>query len=124
MTAFSAFDASEKGFSVGDLEIKKDDYHDRCWFRTGDAWELPTIEPKPTAEFKTLLEWATVVRKLGVRANADTPEATRHARDFGAEGIRLCRTERMLNTKERLPIVKKIILADTEEDKKRALDKL
>ena len=86
--------------------------------------EVPTIEPELTTEFKVLLGWASHARRLGVRANADTPEAAKNARNFGAEGIGLCRTERMFNAKDRLPTVQEMILAETEEDRKRALNKL
>jgi len=86
--------------------------------------EVPTIEPELTTEFRVLLGWASRARRLGVRANADTPEAAKNARNFGAEGIGLCRTERMFNAKDRLPTVQEMILAETEEDRKRALNKL
>ncbi|MCS7127240.1 MAG: pyruvate, phosphate dikinase [Thaumarchaeota archaeon] len=86
--------------------------------------EVPTVEPEMTEELRTLLGWADEVRRLGVRANADTPEAARRAREFGAEGIGLCRTERMFNAPERLPIVREMIMATTEEERKRALEKL
>ncbi len=86
--------------------------------------EVPTVEPELTPEFRKLLAWADEMRRLGVRANADTPEAARKAREFGAEGIGLCRTERMFNQPERLPIVREMIMAATEEERRRALDKL
>jgi len=86
--------------------------------------EVPTIEPELTTEFRVLLGWASHARRLGVRANADTPEAAKNARNFGAEGIGLCRTERMFNAKDRLPTVQEMILAETEEDRRRALNKL
>lgn len=86
--------------------------------------EVPTVEPEMTEELRTLLGWADEVRRLGVRANADTPEAARRAREFGAEGIGLCRTERMFNAPERLPIVREMIMATNEEERKRALEKL
>jgi len=86
--------------------------------------EVPTVEPELTPEFRKLLKWADELRRLGVRANADTPEAARKAREFGAEGIGLCRTERMFNQPERLPIVREMIMAATEEERRRALDKL
>ncbi len=86
--------------------------------------ELPTIEPEPTPEVIELLKIADRIRRLGVRANADTPEAAAKARANGAEGIGLCRTERMFNAKDRLPIVQEMILAETPEERKQALDKL
>jgi pyruvate,orthophosphate dikinase len=86
--------------------------------------EAPTIEPELTPEFRQLLEWADDLRRLGVRANADTPEMAAKAREFGAEGIGLCRTERMFNAPDRLPIVREMIMAETEEERRRALEKL
>ena len=86
--------------------------------------EVPMVEPELTEDFRTLLNWADQVRKLGVRANADTPGAAKNAMNFGAEGIGLCRTERMFNVKDRLPIVQEMILAENEEDRKSALDRL
>ncbi len=86
--------------------------------------EVPTIEPELTAEFKQLLAWADEFRRLGVRANADTPEMAAKAREFGAEGIGLCRTERMFNAPDRLPIVREMIMAETEEERRRALEQL
>jgi pyruvate,orthophosphate dikinase len=74
--------------------------------------------------FSKLLGWADAVRKLGVRANSDTPVDARTAFAFGAEGIGLARTEHMFFGPERLPIVKEMILADNEPDRRRALDKL
>ena len=86
--------------------------------------EIPTIEPKFSEEMKTLLGWADKVAQLKVMANADTPDAAQKAVEYGAMGIGLCRTERMFNDVERLPIVVEMILANTLEDRKAALDKL
>jgi pyruvate,orthophosphate dikinase len=86
--------------------------------------ELPTEEPELTAEFSRLLAMSDEVRKLGVWANADTPEATAKAVQFGAEGIGLCRTERMFNAPNRLPIVREMILSRDEEGRKKALHEL
>ncbi len=82
------------------------------------------IEPQLSPEFLTLLEWADKVRVLRIRANADTPEDARRAREFGAEGIGLCRTEHMFMSHDRLPSVQSMILANTKEDRQTALDKL
>ncbi len=71
-----------------------------------------------------MLAWADDVRRLGVRANADTPEDAARAREFGAQGIGLCRTEHMFFGPERLPIVQEMILADTEEGRRAALERL
>jgi pyruvate,orthophosphate dikinase len=86
--------------------------------------EAPTIDPELSGEFGTLLTWADDQRTLGVRANADTPENAKKAREYGAEGIGLCRTERMFNATDRLPIVQEMILADTDEAKQDALERL
>ncbi len=77
------------------------------------------VEPKPSKEFVTLLEWADSVRKLGIRANADTPEDAKRAREFGAEGIGLARTEHMF-LGDRLPIVRRAILADRDDEERDA----
>ena len=86
--------------------------------------EVPLVEPEMGETFKEILIWADEMRKLGVEANADTPEDAMRAREFGAEGIGLCRTEHMFMGHDRLPVVQKMILADTEEDRRRALDAL
>ncbi len=86
--------------------------------------EVPTIEPELTEELKEILRMADRFRRLGVRANADTPEAAEKARAFGAEGIGLCRTERMFNAPDRLPIVREMIMASDDDGRRRALEKL
>jgi pyruvate, orthophosphate dikinase len=85
---------------------------------------VPMIEPELTDDFRTLLSWADKSRRLGVWANADNPEAARKASEFGAEGIGLCRTERMFNASDRLPIVREMIMAEDEEHRKEALRRL
>ena len=85
---------------------------------------IPTIKAHFPEELKTLLGWADEIADLKVMANADTPDAARVAREYGAMGIGLCRTERMFNASDRLPIVIDMILADTEEDRQLALDRL
>lgn len=93
---------------------------------TGNVFlgEVPTIEPEFVEDLLMLLEWADDIAELGVMANADTPEAARKAKEYGAMGIGLCRTERMFNQPERLPIVQEMILADTSGERKKALDRL
>jgi pyruvate,orthophosphate dikinase len=93
---------------------------------TGDVYagEVPTVEAEFSAEMSTLLAWADEVARLKVMANADTPEAAARARGFGAVGIGLCRTERMFNGTDRLPIVQEMILAETPEQRQAALDRL
>jgi len=85
---------------------------------------VPTIEPTLSSHARQLLGWADEVRMLGVRANVDTPESATKAREFGAGGIGLCRTERMFNAQDRLPIVQEMILATTEAERRGALEKL
>jgi pyruvate,orthophosphate dikinase len=86
--------------------------------------EVPMIEPTLSDEFEILLNWANETKKLAVRANADTPEAAAKAREFGAEGIGLCRTEHMFMAQERLPIVQEMILSENIADRQEALAKL
>jgi len=93
---------------------------------TGNVYQgiIPTVEPTFSEELKTLLSWADEKATLKVYANADTPEGAQKASSFGAMGIGLCRTERMFNGTDRLPIVIEMILADTNEDRQVALDRL
>ncbi|MFW6022915.1 MAG: pyruvate, phosphate dikinase [Halanaerobiaceae bacterium] len=86
--------------------------------------QVETIDPEMDEDFDTLMSWADDIRSLGVRTNADTPEDAAKAIEFGAEGIGLTRTEHMFFDEERLPIVQQMILADSEEARQVALDKL
>ncbi len=86
--------------------------------------DVPMLDPELSPEFQQLLEWADQIRQLGVRANADTPVDAAKAREFGAEGIGLCRTEHMFMAQDRLPIVQEMILAESVEKRREALDKL
>src|SRR3989442_4302703 len=86
--------------------------------------EVPVIEPSLAGEIEELLRWADEVRTLGVRANADYPRDARKAREFGAEGIGLCRTEHMFMETERLPIMQQMIMAATEGERRASLDRL
>ena len=86
--------------------------------------EIPTVEPKLTDDFKTILGWAQKLKKLGIRANADTSQAAKLARIYGAEGIGLCRTERMFNAHDRLPVFVEMIMAKTVTERKEVLEKL
>ena len=86
--------------------------------------KVPLIEPEIKGEFLELLKMADEVRKLGVRANADTPEDVQKALEFGAEGIGLCRTEHMFMAQERLPVVQSMIMSRTKEDRQDYLNKI
>ena len=86
--------------------------------------EIPTVEPEFTEELTTVLGWADEVARLKVMANSDTPVDARRALKYGAVGIGLARTERMFNDPERLPIVIDMIVADTQEERQEALDRL
>ncbi len=83
--------------------------------------EVPMVEPEMGEELGEILSWADRYRKLGVRANADTPEDAQRARDLGAEGIGLCRTEHMFMGQDRLPVVQRMILASSLDERKKAL---
>ncbi|MGC8652276.1 MAG: pyruvate, phosphate dikinase [Candidatus Micrarchaeia archaeon] len=83
--------------------------------------ELKLIEPTITQSTKKLLGWADQIRRLGIRANADTPEMVAKAMENGAEGIGLARTERMFTSQDRLKVVRKMILADSEDERRRQL---
>ena len=118
-------DAKARTFRIGDVEVCEGD------FITIDGTDgavicgqIHTIAPDLSAEAERVLKWADEIRELGVWANASTPEAARAALKFGAEGLGLCRTERMFNAVDRLPIVVEMILADSEEERKKSLDRL
>ena len=114
-------------FTVGDVTVREGD-----WLSldgtTGDVMpgRLELAGSKPPREFATILKWSDEVRKgkLDVRANADTDEDARKARELGAQGIGLCRTEHMFLAPDRLPVVRRMILADTPAEEKKALEEL
>jgi pyruvate, orthophosphate dikinase len=86
--------------------------------------EVALIPPDINEDFETVLGWADDLRRLKVRANADTPEDAAKAREFGAQGIGLCRTEHMFMAEDRLPVVREMIMASDEDERRAALDKL
>jgi pyruvate,orthophosphate dikinase len=88
------------------------------------AGEVPLVEAETNEDFEQILRWADEVRTLGVRANADTPEDARKAREFGAEGIGLCRTEHMFMDEGRLEVMREVILAEDEAALDAALARL
>jgi len=118
-------DEAARTVTIGDVVIKEGDVI------TIDGTQglvyntkLETEPASVTGDFGTFMEWADSVRKLGVRANADTPEHAAEAVALGAEGIGLCRTEHMFLGSDRVPLVRNMILADNEEIREKALAKL
>jgi pyruvate,orthophosphate dikinase len=88
------------------------------------AGEVATHTPKLSGDFATVMKWADKYRTLKIRTNADTPEDSKRARDFGAEGIGLCRTEHMFFQEDRITAMREMILAETQDARKAALAKL
>ena len=86
--------------------------------------EIPTVPPTFSDELRELLGWADEIAEIQVLSNADTPEGAEKAADYGAMGIGLCRTERMFNAPDRLPLVVEMILANTTDERQKALDRL
>jgi pyruvate,orthophosphate dikinase len=122
-----AIDVDEKTnrFMVGGKIVREGDFISLNG-TTGEVilGKAPLIAPEMTGAFGVFMSWADAVRRLKVRANADTPRDARVARDFGAEGIGLCRTEHMFFAEDRIPIMQEMILARTREDREAALLKL
>ncbi len=115
----------KKIFSVKDIVVKEGEYITLDG-STGEVilGKVPVTDPQISGNFRTLLEWSNEFRKLKVRANAETPLDSKVARDFGAEGIGLCRTEHMFFEGDRIKAVREMILSDTLEGRKKALAKL
>ena len=120
-----SIDAKAKIARVGGREVREGDLL-TIDGATGEvmAGEVATIQPELAGDFGTLMEWADEVRRLKVRANAETPLDCRTARDFGAEGIGLCRTEHMFFDAARITAVRQMILAEDEAGRRAALEKL
>ena len=118
-------DETTNRFMVGGKVVREGDFISLNG-TTGEVilGKAPLIAPAMTGSFGVFMSWADAVRRLKVRANADTPRDARVARDFGAEGIGLCRTEHMFFAEDRLPIMQEMILARTREDREAALSKL
>ena len=118
-------DEENKEFKVADVTIREGDFI-TIDGTTGRVIEgkVPLVEPELTVEFLELLEMADKFKRLGVFANADTPEDAQKALEFGAEGIGLCRTEHMFMSQERLPVVQSMIMSRTKEERQEYLDKL
>lgn len=118
-------DLNKKEFRVGNTVVKEGDIISIDGaMGTVMLGEVPLVDPELSPEFQELIGWADEFRKLGIRANADTPEDARKAREFGAEGIGLCRTEHMFMAVDRIPIVRDMIMAESIEERQEALEKL
>ena len=120
-----AIDAKAKVARVSGREVREGDTL-TIDGSTGEVMmgEVATIQPELAGDFGTLMEWADGVRRLKVRANAETPLDCRTARDFGAEGVGLCRTEHMFFDGARITAVRQMILAEDEAGRRAALEKL
>ncbi len=118
-------DTKAREASVGNQRIKEGEFLTIDGSR-GEVFsgEVPTVDPEISKDLLTILNWADEIRTMGVRANADTPEDAIRARQLGAEGIGLCRTERMFNAVDRLPVVREMILASSKEKRAEAIAKL
>ncbi len=120
-----SIDLDARTIRLGDLTLAEGD---TITIDGGDgrviAGAVDLVPPQINDDFETVLGWADALRRLRVRANADTPEDATRAREFGAEGIGLCRTEHMFMAEDRLPIVRGMILARDEDERRSALDRL
>jgi pyruvate,orthophosphate dikinase len=118
-------DETTNRFMVGGRVVREGDFISLNG-STGEVimGKVPLIAPKMSGSFGTFMSWGDAIRRLKVRANADTPRDARVARDFGAEGIGLCRTEHMFFAEDRIPIMQEMILARSKEDREAALAKL
>ena len=115
----------EKYFELNGKKYTENDYISLDG-STGNIYgeDIPTVEPEISGMFETFMNWADEARKLQVRTNADTPKDAKVALDFGAEGIGLIRTEHMFFDEERIPKMRRMILSDTEEERRLALNEL
>jgi pyruvate, orthophosphate dikinase len=118
-------DVEARKARLGDHELGEDDVI-TINGGTGEVivGEVDLVPPSIDENFETILGWADDLRRLKVRANADTPADAAKAREFGAEGIGLCRTEHMFMAEDRLPIVRRMIMATREDERRAALDRL
>ena len=120
-----SIDAKAKILRVGDREVREGDLL-TIDGTTGEvmAGQVATVNPELPVDFGILMNWADSFRRLNVRANADSPHDCQVARDFGAEGVGLCRTEHMFFESSRITAVRQMILAEDEAGRRAALDKL
>jgi pyruvate, orthophosphate dikinase len=115
----------EKKFRVGDVVVAEGDLITLDG-STGEVFlgQVPTVNPELSGYFGTIMEWSDKYKKLGVRTNADTPRDSKVARDFGAHGIGLCRTEHMFFEADRIFAVRQMIVSESVEQRKAALAKI
>ena len=120
-----SIDTKARTLRIGDAELREGD---QLTIDGGTGrvivGSVPLVPPAIDENFGTILGWADELRRLRVRANADTPEDAAKAREFGAEGIGLCRTEHMFMAPDRLPVVQEMILASSEKERRAALERL
>ena len=118
-------DVAAKTLTIGDTVLQEGDTITLDG-STGEVYAsaLELVPPQVNEDFSAVVGWADEVRRMGVRANADTGEDAARAREFGAEGIGLCRTEHMFMAEDRLPAVREMILADDEDARAAALEKI
>ncbi|MHC3897432.1 UNVERIFIED_CONTAM: pyruvate, phosphate dikinase [Wolbachia endosymbiont of Nasonia longicornis] len=118
-------DKDEKFLSMGDIKVNKGEPI-TIDGGTGEVMLgiLPTVLPELSQEFKTIINWVDKIKTVKVRANADTPKDAKIAKEFGAEGIGLCRTEHMFFASDRIEFIQKLIIADDENERANALNKL
>ncbi len=118
-------DEEAKTLTIGKLVLNEGDYISLDGTK-GDVLQgqVKTVEPELSGDFGTIMKWADEIRTLKIRANADNPRDAQQAVDFGAEGIGLCRTEHMFFEEDRIPAIRRMILAHNEEDRREALEYL
>jgi pyruvate,orthophosphate dikinase len=118
-------DESGKTLTIGDDCLEEGDYISLNG-STGTVYrgQIATVQPELSGDFGMIMSWADEIRRLKVRTNADNPKDAAQALAFGAEGIGLCRTEHMFFEEERIPAIRQMILAETEEERRAALAKL
>ncbi len=118
-------DEENKVLKVGNLVLNQNDFISLDG-STGTVYKgkIDTIKPELSGDFGTIMKWSDEIRTLKIRTNADNPRDTKTAVDFGAEGIGLCRTEHMFFEEERISTVRQMILADTKEEREKALEQI
>ena len=115
-------DEEAKELTIGEYVFKEGDYISLDG-TAGDVLkgQIKTVPPELSGDFAEIMSWADEIRTLKIRTNADNPRDAKQAVEFGAEGIGLCRTEHMFFEEERIPAVRRMILADSEEERREAL---